>query len=115
MTMTEGAKTAAATYLTSTYTYIGLGVGGDSTNPNTNELDAPAGSRVAITPVISGLSSIDYKMTFSGSSYTGLTLKEAGIFSASSGGTMLTRVNFAGIGPISASESFEIIITVEVE
>ncbi len=115
MTITETVKTALATHISSTYTYMGLGVGGDATNPNVNELDSPIGSRVSVTPSISGLSALDYKLTFSGSSYTGYTIKEVGIFSASSGGTMLTRINFDGIGPISASESYELIITVEVE
>ena len=115
MTVTETVKTAIATHISSTYVYIGLGVGGDSSNPNSNSLDAPVGSRVAITPVSSGLSSLDYKKVFNGSDYTGYTIKEAGIFSASSGGTMLTRINFDGIGPISATETFEIIITMEVE
>ena len=32
MTVTEGAKTATKTHLESTYLYMGLGVGGDSTN-----------------------------------------------------------------------------------
>ena len=115
MTVTETVKTAIATHIKTTYAYIGLGVGGDSTNPNTNELDAPVGSRVAITASASGLSALDYKKVFNGSDYTGYTIKEAGIFSAASGGNMLTRVNFDGIGPISSSETFEVIITVEVE
>jgi hypothetical protein len=115
MTVTETVKTAIATHISSTYIFIGLGVGGDSTNPNTNELDAPIGGRISITPTSSGLSALDYKKIFNGSDYTGHTIKEAGIFSAASGGTMLTRVNFDGIGPISSTETFEIIITMEVE
>jgi hypothetical protein len=115
MTITETVKTALSSHIGSTYTYMGLGVGGDSTNPNTNELDSPVGSRISITPALSGLSALDFKMTFSGSSYTGHTIKEAGIFSAASGGTMLARVNFEGIGPISSTDTFDIIITIEVE
>jgi len=120
MTITEAALTATQAHLISTYTFMGLGVGGDTTNPNSTDLDSPIvcdGSAVRKSATISssGTSSIDFKCEFDGSVFTGHTIKEVGIFSAVSAGTMLARHNFTGIGPIAATEKVEIIITVEVE
>ena len=122
MTVTEGAKTATKTHLESTYLYMGLGVGGDSTNPNSTDLDSPIVCdgvlfRKAATILSSGTSSIDFKCEFDGSIFTGNTIKEVGIFDNITGGsgTMLARHNFTGVGPIAATEKVEIIITIEVE
>ena len=122
MTVTEGGKVATRTYITDTYLYMGLGVGGDSTNPNSTELDSAIvcdGALFRKVAIISssGVSSIDFKCEFDGSIFTGHTIKEVGIFSSITDGvgTMLVRDNFTGIGPILATEKVEIIITIEVE
>ena len=123
MTVTERAKTATQAHLISTYTFMGLGVGGDSTNPNSTDLDSPivcdgVAVRKSVVPSSSGTSSIDFKCEFDGSVFTGHTIKEVGIFnevSDSPTSVMLARHNFTGIGPIAATEKVEIIITIEVE
>jgi len=116
MTVTEGAKTRVKDHLKLTYLYMGLGAGGDSTNPNATDLDSPLNAaRVSVVAAESGTSSIDYKGTFDGSNFTGQTIKEVGIFDALTGGNMLSRVNYAGIGPVTATDTFDIIITMEVE
>ena len=122
MTVTEAAMIATRAHLVSTYLFMGLGVGGDSTNPNSSDLDSPIVCdgvlfRKAAVISSSGTSSIDFKCEFDGSIFTGHTIKEVGIFDNVTGGsgTMLSRHNFTGIGPIAGTEKVEIIITIEVE
>ena len=117
MITTEG-KTNLRDHIISTFTHFQIGTGGDSTNPNAGDLDSPLGSKATITSasgqvLSSGESSIDFSFTVLGSAYVGNTIKEVGIFD--SGNTLLVRVNYDGIGPLTSSDEIEFIITVEVD
>ena len=91
-----------------------VGSGGDSTNPNAGDLDAPIGSLISVTGTSIGQTTIEYNFTISGSDYLGHTIKEVRIFD--SGGTdMLIRVNYDGFGPLSSTDEVNFIITVEVD
>ena len=111
--ITKNGRELLKEYIETTFTYYEVGTGGDSTNPNASALDSPLGSRGTLTKVSAGDTTIDFTFTLQGSTHTGQTIKEVGIFSAVSGGTMLTRVNYDGIGPLTASQEIEFIITVE--
>ena len=118
--ITEAARTWVKNQLKSLsnptgYLYMGIGSGGDSTNPNATSLDAPLGSRVSVTPTESSVATLDWTYIFDGANYVGETIKEVGIFNAASAGDMLIRVNMDGIGPIVASDTIEITVTVEVD
>tara|TARA_R110002020_G_scaffold97100_5_gene231945 strand:- start:3508 stop:3864 length:357 start_codon:yes stop_codon:yes gene_type:complete len=118
MITTEG-KTKLKDYVISTFTHFQVGTGGDSTNPNAGDLDSPLGSKATISSasgqvLSSGESSIDFSFTILGSAYVGNTIKEVGIFD-STGNTLLVRVNYDGIGPLTSSDEVEFIITVEVD
>jgi len=117
MITTEG-RTNLKDYIISTFTHFQVGTGGDSTNPNAGDLDSPLGSKATITSasgqaLSSGETSIDFSFTILGSAYVGNTIKEVGIFD--SGNTLLVRVNYDGIGPLTSSDEIEFIITVEVD
>jgi len=118
MITTEG-KTKLKDYVISTFTHFQVGTGGDSTNPSAGDLDSPLGSKATIssasgTVQSSGETSIDFSFTILGSAYVGNTIKEVGIFD-STGNTLLVRVNYDGIGPLTSSDEVEFIITVEVD
>jgi len=117
MITTEG-KTNLRDHIISTFTHFQVGTGGDSTNPNAGSLDSPLLTVAPITGASgviqsSGESSIDFSFTILGSAYVGNTIKEVGIFD--SGNTLLVRVNYDGIGPLTSSDEVEFIITVEVD
>ena len=91
-----------------------VGSGGDSTNPNAGDLDAPLGSLTSVTGTSVGQTTIEYNFTISGVDYLGQTIKEVGIFD--SGGTeMLIRVNYDGFGPLASTDEVNFIITIEVD
>lgn len=113
--ITKQARNDLANSIKTDYGYYNIGSGGDSTNPNATELDAPLGSRVAVTGTLSGESAIEWKFTVQGSSYIGNTIREVGIFNASSGGDMLVRVNYDAIGPLTSTDEIEFVIVVEVD
>ena len=113
--ITKQARAIMKADVISAYTHFEVGTGGDSTNPNANTLDAPLGNRATLTSVSSGESSVDFSFTVQGSTFVGHTIKEVGIFSASTSGDMLLRVNYDGIGPLTSLDEIEFIITVEVD
>jgi|TARA_R100000482_G_scaffold110696_1_gene53014 hypothetical protein len=88
-----------------------IGTGGDSTNPMATDLDSPLASTTA-TKVSTGQSALDFIGTFSGATIAGQTIKEMAIFN--SAGIMLSRVSFNPIGPFTASDSIELVFTLEV-
>ncbi len=107
-------------HVRTTFVYAQIGTGGDSTNPNATDLDSPlepsAGNRENIgSGTASGETSVDWKFTILGSNYVGHTIKEVGIFDANTAGNMLLRVSYDGIGPLTATDEIEFIITVEVD
>lgn len=117
--ITREAREAMKNYIITTFTKFQVGTGGDSTNPNAGDLDSPLGSKTLISGasgsvVSSGESSIDFSFTVLGSAYPGNTIKEVGIFS-SDDNTLLVRVNYEGIGPLTSSDELEFLITVEVD
>lgn len=117
--ITREARTKLKDHIISTFTNFQVGTGGDSTNPNAGDLDSPLGIKATISSASgqvqsSGESSIDFSFTVLGSSYPGNTIKEVGIFD-STGDTLLVRVNYDGIGPLTNTDEIEFIITVEVD
>ena len=117
--ITREGRALLKNYIMSTFTHFKVGTGGDSTNPNAGDLDSPIGSIASIqsaggTVVSSGDTAIDISFTLSGSAYPGNTLKEVGIFD-STGNTLLLRVNYDGIGPLTNNDEVEIKITLEVD
>jgi hypothetical protein len=108
--LTEAGKAKIRDLIKTEFTTMKIGSGGDSTNPLATDLDAPISTTTA-TRISTGQSSLDFKATFN--NLAGQTIKEMGIFNAS--GVMLGRVNFQTLGPFTASESIEVIFTVEVD
>lgn len=116
--ITDELKGAIATYLATAVTpYINsakIGLGGNSTNPTSTDLDVPISG---ITPTIirskSDINVIEVKLSVSGSVIQGRVIREAGLFNSS--GNMLERVNFDGVGPFATDETLEIFILMEVE
>jgi hypothetical protein len=125
--ITELARQALRQYVESNFVAYNVGSGGDSSNPNATDLDAPINATHQISGIsvsTSGISSVDFTITLSPSSYLGEVIREVGIFNSASitiGGTayaagemMLVRVPFDGIGPIAATDDIEIIVSVDV-
>ncbi len=112
--ITRDGRTDIRDYIISSYTIAKIGTGGDSTNPNASDLDSPVGaSLTGITVQSSGESSVDWSFTVLGSAYVGHTIKEVGIFNSND--DMILRVNYDGIGPLTATDEVEFIITMEVD
>jgi len=128
--ITELARQALKEYVGTKFLRWTLGTGGDSANPNSTNLDAPiyntvdAASTGSLTVSTSGVSSVDFTISLNASSYVGEVIREVGIFNSESiiiGGTtyaagsiMLIRVPFDGIGPITSSDTIEIVVSVDV-
>ena len=144
MTVTEDAKKKVALFLKEFYTQANVGAGGSSTNPSANTLDVPILTTLSTTSnTTSDVATVDFTVALAGSSVTGNTLREFGIFgempqddqfdemrlegvqitgSTATDGTeatvetiMLGRVNFDGVGPFAASDEIEFTYSVEVE
>jgi len=113
--ITKNGRADIRTHVLDTFVYAQVGTGGDSTNPNASDLDSPIGSRISVSGTSSGETSVDWKFSIAGSTHIGHTIKEVGIFDASSGGNMLLRVNYDAIGPLTSTDDIEFIITVEVD
>lgn len=100
-------------YIKSTLAISGeIGYGGNSTSPRATALDVPSGATVTIVKEDTGLNVLEIKVTCAGSNITGKVIRELGIFKTSS--EMVARVNFDGVGPITASETLELFLTIEV-
>ena len=92
-------------------THMGIGSGQAATvNANTG-LDSQLG-RVLLTSSTVSTNSVTYRATFAAGTGTG-SITEAGIFNASSGGTMLCRTVFPVVNK-QASDSIEITWTVTI-
>ena len=138
--ITEKAKRKVALFLKEFITAANVGVGGNSSNPNSNDLDVPIlTTKVTTTNTESTANVIDYTATFTGSQLEGNRVREFGIFGTVPadgafdemyGGTanpatshadyvseeiMLARVAFDSLGTFSSSDELEITLTVEVE
>ena len=131
--ITEKAKEKVALFIKEFFQTANVGTGGDSTNPNSNVLDVPIlADNVSTTNYVSDRSTIDFNVSFTGSQIEGHTIREFAIFSAttptddnfdelrtttsySAESTMLSRLNFDGIGPFSSSDQIDITLIIEVE
>ena len=91
-----------------------MAVGSGTTNPAAGDtaLESQLGSRVALTSTTVTDNAVEYVATFGAGVGTG-AVTEAGIFNASSGGTMLCRTEFAVINK-GASDSMTITWTVTI-
>ena len=125
--ITELARQALKDFIEDNFAAYNVGSGGDSVNPNATTLDAPINvshQTSGLSISTSGISSIDFTISLNASSYVGEVIREVGIFNSASitiGGTtyaagaiMLIRVPFDGIGPITASDTIEIVVSVDV-
>jgi|TARA_R100000329_G_scaffold112621_1_gene92452 hypothetical protein len=129
--ITELARQALRDFVQDNFLGYKIGTGGDSSNPNATNLDAPlsvGGAELqtsGITITTSGISSIDFTITLSASSYVGEVIREVGIFNTATditidgttyaaGEIMLVRVPFDGIGPITSSDNIELVVSVDV-
>jgi|TARA_R110002020_G_C16106523_1_gene759148 hypothetical protein len=131
--ITEKAKEKVALFIKEFFQTANVGTGGDSTNPDSNVLDVPIlAANKATTNYVSDRTTIDFSLSFTGSEVLGHSIREFGIFSAttptddnfdelrtttsySAESTMLSRVNFDGVGPFSNSDQIDITFIVEVE
>jgi len=109
--ITETGKAKIRDLVSTTYTKMKIGNGGDSTNPLATDLDLPV-AETTVSVVTTTQSGLDFKATFTGSDISGQTIKEVGVFDAS--GNMFARVAFRGVGPFTSSDSVEFILSVEV-
>ena len=138
--ITEKAKRKVALFLKEFFTEANVGVGGNASNPNSNELDVPIlTTRIVTSNSESNENVIDFTATFTGSQLDGNSVREFGIFGtlpvdtgfdemyggtsdpATSGSNyaseviMLSRINFDSLGTFGSSDELEITLTVEVE
>jgi len=122
--ITDELRTVLAAHLKTVYTKARVGVGGNSTNPLTTDLDVPVYD-VAATASQSDNNVIEFKFTITGAAIAGYTIREIGIFNTeyenSAGVTiaeyteLLTRIPFDGIGPFASGEDVDFYVTIEVE
>ena len=123
--ITELARQALKQHIDDKFQSFQVGTGNDSSNPNATTLDAPLSTASgSMTITTSGVSSIDFTITLSASSYVGEVIKEVGIFNSqdltvdgvlyTAGEIMLIRVPFDGIGPITSSDTIELVVSVDV-
>ncbi len=126
--ITELARQALKDFVEDNFIAYNVGTGGDSSNPNATTLDAPINAvnttSTGLSITTSGISSIDFTITLNPSTYLGEVIREVGIFNSASiviGGTtyaagaiMLIRVPFDGIGPITSSDTIELVVSVDV-
>ena len=126
--ITELARQALKQYVESNFVAYNVGTGGDSSNPNATSLDAPIialnTTSTGLSITTSGVSSIDFTITLNPSTYLGEVIREVGIFNSTAitvdgtsyaaGSIMLIRVPFDGIGPITATDDIELVVSVDV-
>ena len=122
--ITSELRTVLAAHISEVYTKARVGVGGNSTNPLTTNLDVPVYD-VAASASQSDDNVIEIKFTITGAAIAGYTIREIGLFnktytnSASSVITeyteLLTRIPFEGIGPFASGEDVDFYVTIEVE
>lgn len=106
--------TTSGTRTDSNFRYIRVGNGGDSTSPSQTTLDNQVGDAKTSTPDLVG-NTLVYTVTFTGADISSNTISEIGIFDAAEGGSMLSRIVFDDVGPLTASESITFTLRLEVE
>ena len=131
--ITNKGKQKVALFLKEFFQLANVGAGGDSTNPNQNVLDVPIlAANTATTNAISDDTTIDFTVSYTGTQLEGNTIRELGIFSAttpadnqfdelrtttsySAETTLLSRINFSAVGPFANSDQIDITLTIKVE
>ena len=102
--ITDAGKNKTADLLASEFTFIAVGDGGDDTATSQNTLDNEIIRKSADSNSVVG-NTIVYTVSFTGSELLSNVISEMGVFTASTGGDMLSRVNFKSIGPLAANET----------
>jgi hypothetical protein len=112
--ITEKAMEMLRDYIQTTFLFYNVGRGGDTTGINATSLDN--NSTGSITTDKTGLTSLDFTITLNGSDYVGEIIREVGIFDSATlaSANMLIRVPFNAIGPLTASDTIELVVTVDV-
>ena len=96
------------------FKYVRVGDGGDSTSMSQTTLDSQISQTKTVVPILVG-NTLIYEIELLGSDLSSNVVSELGIFDAAIGGTMLCRVSFDPIGPITASETLTFNFRVEIE
>jgi len=111
--ITDKAKELLVAYLKTLVNTAQIGYGGNSTSPKSTTLDVPSGITISdLTTELTDENVAEVKMGIAGSNITGRVIREAAIFNSSN---MLARVNFSGVGPLTSTETLEIILQIEVQ
>lgn len=99
----------------SAFTYVGVGDGGDDTSTSQTELDNEVKRKLATVNMAGN--TLVYNVTFTGADLSTNLIRELGIFNHETigSGTLLTRVSFDAIGPLSSSDEVKFIFRLEVE
>ena len=110
--ITDKAKELLVAHLKTLVNTAQIGYGGNSTSPKSTTLDVPSGITVSdLTTELTDENVAEVKMGIAGSNITGKVVREAAIFDSSS--NMLARVNFSGVGPLTSTETLEIILQIK--
>ena len=110
----------ALNHIKDTYKYIRIGNGGDDTAASQTALDAEIpqsdGSTLVktVTPSVIG-NQLVWTVSFTGTEIGTQGASELGIFSASSGGTLLRRATFTNTGVVPSTDTVTFTIRVEVD
>ena len=119
MTVTESTRNALRAHIQSTYTLMDIGEGGGSTDMSNDSLDVSITDAVSVSKLTATITSssdnqVEYSCTVNGSTFTGYTIREVGVFNTA-GSLMLSRIPIDPIGPMLASKTYTITIILEVE
>ena len=104
---------SVATHLASTFTHVGIGTGTTAVVATDTALETEY-TRSAVTATSGGTGIRTWDHTFSVASGVSETITEAGLFSASSGGTMFNRAVDSPGFTLDSSNDLRVLITVTV-
>ncbi len=90
-----------------------VGAGGNSTSPAATDIDVLIVAADSVSAIKSTENIVELKLSISGSSLVGETVREIGFFDSS--GNLLFRTNFDGIGSLTSSDTLEVFVSIEVE
>tara|TARA_R100000656_G_scaffold68652_1_gene51717 strand:- start:691 stop:1041 length:351 start_codon:yes stop_codon:yes gene_type:complete len=97
------------------FEYMDIGDGGDDTSTSQTTLDSSVlAARKLVAPTLVG-NTLIYEVSFTGTELASNVVSEIGIFDASTGGNMLSRVKFNTIGPLASNETISFTLRLEVE
>ena len=133
--ITDITKRKVALFIKDMYTKANIGNGSNATSPDATDLDVPIlTTKQTTTNTESDDTTIDFAVSFSGSSLQGNTVREIAFFSdtmpqdaqfdelrttttytAETSDVMLARINFDAIGPVTSSDTLDFTFTMEVE